>query len=66
MKDLKRNGYSSDYTRKRNTAPTAPIKKSGPVADSLAQTSDSLHTVPADSSRSPLHDSIPARKDSIQ
>lgn len=58
MKDMERRGTVSDYTSKRrNTAPTAPVKKSGdePVtADSLAYKLDSTGAVvphPADSMR---------------
>ncbi|RAJ79153.1 hypothetical protein CLV59_106214 [Chitinophaga dinghuensis] len=66
MKDMKRTGLSSDYTRKRNTAPTAPVKKSAPAADSLAQSSDSSHAAPPNATHTPVSDSIPTRKDSIQ
>ncbi|NIG56053.1 hypothetical protein [Chitinophaga sp. Cy-1792] len=54
MKEMKKEGLSSDYTRKRNTAPTAPIKKatSGetlPADSSHMNPSDTLK-LPADSS----------------
>ncbi|MGN7823780.1 hypothetical protein ACTJJB_26900 [Chitinophaga sp. 22536] len=66
MKDLERQGVVSEYnSKRRNTAPTAPVKKAGgdgPAAtDSTAHTKDSIGTMlphPADSVR-PQPDSIP-------
>lgn len=66
MKDLERQGVVSEYTNKRrNTAPTAPVKKSGSEAsaatDSTAHRTDSTGKTlphPADSVRT-QPDSIP-------
>ncbi|NML39404.1 hypothetical protein HHL17_19545 [Chitinophaga sp. G-6-1-13] len=66
MKDLERQGVVSDYTNKRkNTAPTAPVKKSGggehAATDSTAHTKDSTGAIlphPADSAHT-QSDSIP-------
>ncbi|SHL43195.1 hypothetical protein SAMN05444266_103320 [Chitinophaga jiangningensis] len=56
MKDMQKTGTVSDYNRRQNTRPTAPVKKAGAVADTSA--------LPADSTRpSPQTDTLPPPAD---
>ncbi|MFB6457890.1 hypothetical protein ACE38W_21645 [Chitinophaga sp. Hz27] len=51
MKDMKKEGLSNDYARKRNTAPTAPIKR---ASTGEVLPADSSHMNPSDTLKLPV------------
>ncbi|MBV7530076.1 hypothetical protein [Chitinophaga sp. sic0106] len=62
MKDMQKSGSVSDYNRRQNTRPTAPVKGAGTVADTSKLPADSTRpspqtdslALPADTSHQPL------------